>query len=157
MATAYSPTNFVNPLSINTRSHDKPLFDPLKTTTSFLGSTHKLRPTSLQFNQPNSLRRSAVVAVSDVVKEKKVKSSSNLVTNFTLFIQCHSHYSLYIFLVVLLCFWLPRELRNGIDFLCFWKISIFFSCIIEICWLIKLKKYSQCMIYDIEILIFVSL
>ncbi|KAJ0113211.1 hypothetical protein Patl1_00690 [Pistacia atlantica] len=78
MATAYSPTNFVNPLSINTRSHDKPLFDPLKTTTSFLGSTHKLRPTSLQFNQPDTHRRSAVVAVSDVVKEKKVKSSSNL-------------------------------------------------------------------------------
>lgn len=84
MATAFSSTNFVQPVSRNAnsngRSHDKSLFDPFKTSSSFLGSTRKLRVNSVKLNQANVHRRSAVVAVSDVVKEKKVESSSNLVT-----------------------------------------------------------------------------
>ncbi|KDO86616.1 hypothetical protein CISIN_1g013928mg [Citrus sinensis] len=82
MATAYSSAKFVQPLSLNStingRSRDNSLFDPLKTGTSFLGSTRKLRVNSVHSNQGNVRRRLPVVAVSEVVKEKKVKSISNL-------------------------------------------------------------------------------
>lgn len=97
MATAYSSAKFVQPLSLNStingRSRDNSLFDPLKTGTSFLGSTRKLRVNSFHSNQGNVRRRLPVVAVSEVVKEKKVKSSSNLVTHsilFTLLLPCSS-------------------------------------------------------------------
>lgn len=97
MATAYSSAKFVQPLSLNStingRSRDNSLFDPLKTGTSFLGSTRKLRVNSVHSNQGNVRRRLPVVAVSEVVKEKKVKSSSNLVTHsilFTLLLPCSS-------------------------------------------------------------------
>ncbi|GLT79835.1 hypothetical protein SLA2020_513080 [Shorea laevis] len=84
MATAFSAAKFgTQPFPFGTtssRSHQKPLFDPLKTSAcSFLGSTRKLRLTpASKLNQVNSHRRSPVVAVSDVVKEKKTKSASNL-------------------------------------------------------------------------------
>lgn len=65
------------------RSKEKPLFDPVKavTQTSFLGSVNKLRISS---NVPFSSASvsSSVVAVSEVVKERKPKSAvsaSNLV------------------------------------------------------------------------------
>lgn len=97
MATAYSSAKFVQPLSLNStingRSRDNSLFDPLKTGTSFLGSTRKLRVNSVHSNQGNVRRRLPVVAVSEVVKEKKVKSISNLVTQsifFTLLLPCSS-------------------------------------------------------------------
>lgn len=97
MTTAYSSAKFVQPLSLNStingRSRDNSLFDPLKTGTSFLGSTRKLRVNSVHSNQGNVRRRLPVVAVSEVVKEKKVKSSSNLVTHsifFTLLLPCSS-------------------------------------------------------------------
>ncbi|KAL5737802.1 hypothetical protein ACOSP7_030563 [Xanthoceras sorbifolium] len=86
MAMAFTTTNSVQPLStVNSRSHDKPLFNPLKTTSSFLGSTRKLHlPNFAKLNQPNLHYRSAVITVSNVVKEKKLKSTSNLVNNFTI-------------------------------------------------------------------------
>lgn len=97
MATAYSSAKFVQPLSLNStingRSRDNSLFDPLKTGTSFLGSTRKLRVNSVHSNQGNVRRRLPVVAVSEVVKEKKVKSISNLVTQSiftTLLLPCSS-------------------------------------------------------------------
>ena len=76
-------TKFAQPLPLNTTSsrskEHKLLFDPFRTN-SFLGSTHKLRFNSLsKSNQINLHRRSAIVAVSDVVKEKKSKSSTDLV------------------------------------------------------------------------------
>ncbi|KAE9605773.1 hypothetical protein Lal_00024760 [Lupinus albus] len=83
---SFSATKFVHPLPLNSsttspRSTDKPLsFDPsFKATSSFVGSTHKLRLNA--FSKSLSLRRSSsshVVAVSDVVKEKKLKTNSNL-------------------------------------------------------------------------------
>ncbi|GKU87857.1 hypothetical protein SLEP1_g2190 [Rubroshorea leprosula] len=85
MATAFSTAKFGTQLfplgTTSSRSHQKPVFDPLKTPAcSFLGSTCKLRLTpASKLNQVNSHRRSPVVAVSDVVKEKKTKSASNLV------------------------------------------------------------------------------
>ncbi|CAL1398679.1 unnamed protein product [Linum trigynum] len=92
MASAFSATaKFAQPLPLNTtssaRSQDKlsppALFDPFRTSSSaatspFLGSTRQLLCKS---NRPLSHRRSssssAVVAISDV-KQKKPKSSSNL-------------------------------------------------------------------------------
>ncbi|KAA8516223.1 hypothetical protein F0562_019402 [Nyssa sinensis] len=83
-----SLAKIIQPLLLNTttRSPDKPLFDPLKTTptptsSSFFGS-HKLRPISHNKQNPaRASRRSAtVVAVSDVIKEKKLKSSNLLIT-----------------------------------------------------------------------------
>ncbi|GLT71191.1 hypothetical protein SLA2020_432250 [Shorea laevis] len=69
------------PLSITSaRSHEKPLFDPLKTPAcSFLGSTRKVRFTSAsKLNQINPHRRSAVVGASGADNEKECKSTSNL-------------------------------------------------------------------------------
>ncbi|TQE09076.1 hypothetical protein C1H46_005459 [Malus baccata] len=76
-----SATNLAQPLQLNTtastpRSNDKPsLLLPTKAS-SFLGSTRKLRPASLAHSIAH--RRSAVVAISEAVKEKKVQASSNL-------------------------------------------------------------------------------
>ncbi|XP_054782979.1 pyruvate dehydrogenase E1 component subunit alpha-3, chloroplastic-like [Prosopis cineraria] len=78
---SFSATKFAQPLPINSvsasRSNDKPLsFDPFKTSSSFLGSTLKLR-----FHAPSKAshyRRSIATAVSDVVKEKKLQSCANL-------------------------------------------------------------------------------
>lgn len=88
-------TKFAQPLPLNTTSsrskEHKLLFDPFRTN-SFLGSTHKLRFNSLsKSNQINIHRRSAIVAVSDVVKEKKSKSSTNLV------IILQPHFSFFVF------------------------------------------------------------
>ncbi|KAJ8900598.1 hypothetical protein K2173_025375 [Erythroxylum novogranatense] len=66
MASAFSATKFTQPLPVNTISSGSQeknfLFDPLR--------SHKL-------NQANPHRRYAIVSVSDVVKEKKIKSSSS--------------------------------------------------------------------------------
>ncbi|GLT84853.1 hypothetical protein SLE2022_030640 [Rubroshorea leprosula] len=81
MATAFSAAKFgTQSFPLGTRSHENPLFGHLKTPAcSFLGSTRRLRFSSAsKLNQINSHRRSVVVAVSDVVKEKKPKSTSNL-------------------------------------------------------------------------------
>lgn len=77
MSLSASPKIF-QPLPLNsTRSNEKPLFfDPFRSTSKFLGSRFRLPSLS----QPNSRSRSSpVVAVSDVVKEKKLKPTSNLV------------------------------------------------------------------------------
>ncbi|XP_019461215.1 PREDICTED: pyruvate dehydrogenase E1 component subunit alpha-3, chloroplastic [Lupinus angustifolius] len=83
---SFSATKFVHPLPLNSstpspRSTEKSLsFDPsFKATSSFVGSTHKLRFNA--FSKSLSQRRSSsshIVAVSDVVKEKKLKTNSNL-------------------------------------------------------------------------------
>ncbi|KAL6290575.1 hypothetical protein ACE6H2_008085 [Prunus campanulata] len=79
---SFSATNLAQPLQLNTatpRSNDKPSL-LLPKTSSFLGSTPNLRPTSPSANhsQSNAHRRSAVVAVSEAVKEKKLHGSTNL-------------------------------------------------------------------------------
>ncbi|XWS35955.1 hypothetical protein CRYUN_Cryun20dG0041100 [Craigia yunnanensis] len=84
MSSAFSTAKFTTqPFCLNTtspRSPDKPLFDPLKipnVTSPFLGSTRKLRLSSS--SKWNLHRRSGtIVAISDVVKEKKSKSTPNL-------------------------------------------------------------------------------
>uniref|UniRef100_A0A2P2JW95 Pyruvate dehydrogenase E1 component subunit alpha n=1 Tax=Rhizophora mucronata TaxID=61149 RepID=A0A2P2JW95_RHIMU len=83
MATALSAAKFTQPLPLNsatTRAHERrPLCDPLKTGITFVGSTRKLRFNGIpKLARPNCIRRSAVVAVSDVVKEKRAKSIPNL-------------------------------------------------------------------------------
>lgn len=89
MASTYSSAKFVQPLSLNStingRSRDNSLFGPLKTGASFLGSTRKLRVNSVQGNQAIVHRPLSVVAVSEVVREKKVKSGSSLVTHSIFF------------------------------------------------------------------------
>ncbi|KAI9090356.1 hypothetical protein K1719_028691 [Acacia pycnantha] len=82
---SFSAAKFVQPLHPNSsasRSNDKPnplSFHPFRTSSSFLGSTHKLRFNALgKVSRHNSHRRASVVAVSDVVKQKKPKSSANL-------------------------------------------------------------------------------
>ncbi|KAJ4958735.1 hypothetical protein NE237_025846 [Protea cynaroides] len=84
MSSAVSAMKIHQPLPLPTtatRSPETPLFDPFKSNSSFLGSTHKLRINSLK-SASSGYRRSAVVAVSDVVKEKKLNNSSmvNLIT-----------------------------------------------------------------------------
>ncbi|CAL5383225.1 unnamed protein product [Camellia sinensis] len=87
MSSAFSATKIIQsrPLKSTSRSPDKPFFDPLKTSTSsasssssssFLGSTHKLRLHSNSAAAHTRRRSTSVVAVSDVVKDKKLKSSS---------------------------------------------------------------------------------
>lgn len=71
----------LNNTAIAARSNDKlPSSLLLTKTPSFLGSTRKLRPASLSAkpNHPNAHRRSAVVSVSEAVKEKKASASTNL-------------------------------------------------------------------------------
>ncbi|KAJ8747183.1 hypothetical protein K2173_012407 [Erythroxylum novogranatense] len=79
MASAFSATKFTQPLPVNTISSGSQeknfLFDPVKNSPSFFGSARKLR--SHKLNQANPHRRYAIVSVSDVVKEKKIKSSSS--------------------------------------------------------------------------------
>ncbi|KGN46471.1 pyruvate dehydrogenase E1 component subunit alpha-3, chloroplastic [Cucumis sativus] len=72
-----SSLKILQPLPLNsTRSNDKPLlFDPFRSTSKFLGSRFRL-PSLSKSN--TRCRSSPVVAVSDVVKEKKLKPSSNL-------------------------------------------------------------------------------
>ncbi|XP_061996984.1 pyruvate dehydrogenase E1 component subunit alpha-3, chloroplastic [Rosa rugosa] len=73
------------PLRLNTttagaaaRSNDKvPSSLLMSKTPSFLGSTRKLRPGCVAA-KPNAQRRSAVVSVSEAVKEKKASASTNL-------------------------------------------------------------------------------
>ncbi|KAK3038062.1 hypothetical protein RJ639_032041 [Escallonia herrerae] len=81
MASSFSAAKITQPLPLNTtttRSPDNPLFSSFKCSppaSSFLGSTHKLRiqrPTSAW----SQTRSGTVVAVSDVVKEKKLKSNA---------------------------------------------------------------------------------
>ncbi|WCJ22508.1 Pyruvate dehydrogenase E1 component subunit alpha [Euphorbia peplus] len=81
MASAFSATKFIpfsNPTS-NPRSHDSSKHLPIKPTSSFLGSTTIFRrgvPSWCNGNA-NGARRSAIVAVSETVKEKKVKSAAS--------------------------------------------------------------------------------
>uniref|UniRef100_A0A803NTR1 Dehydrogenase E1 component domain-containing protein n=1 Tax=Cannabis sativa TaxID=3483 RepID=A0A803NTR1_CANSA len=77
---SFSATKFAQPVPLHAstpRSNDTP---SLFKTCSFLGSTQKLRfnPLPTKSHQSASYRRSAVVAVSDVVKEKKRQTSTNL-------------------------------------------------------------------------------
>ncbi|KAG6667168.1 hypothetical protein CIPAW_01G082400 [Carya illinoinensis] len=79
---SFATTKFAHHIPLSTtaaRSNDhKPFLDPFKAT-PFLGSTHKFRFHPLtNSNHTNNHRRSAVVAVSDVLKAKKPKSTSNL-------------------------------------------------------------------------------
>ncbi|KAL6982166.1 Pyruvate dehydrogenase E1 component subunit alpha, testis-specific form, mitochondrial [Sarracenia purpurea var. burkii] len=89
MCSTFSTSKIFQPPPLNSTTDptifpEKPLFDPCNTATtpssSFLGSIHKLRLYSL--NKPNSARLcrrcTSVVAVSDVVKEKKLKSTTSL-------------------------------------------------------------------------------
>ncbi|KAG7013836.1 Pyruvate dehydrogenase E1 component subunit alpha-3, chloroplastic, partial [Cucurbita argyrosperma subsp. argyrosperma] len=76
MSLSASP-KILQPLLLNSpRSNQKPLFfDPFRSTSNFLGS--RFRFPSISKSTTRS-RSSPVVAVSDVVKEKKLKSGSNL-------------------------------------------------------------------------------
>lgn len=71
-------TKIPQPLPLNsTRSNEKPLFfDPSRSTSNFLGSRFRLPSLSKSITRSRS---STVVAVSDVLKEKKLKPTSNLV------------------------------------------------------------------------------
>lgn len=117
-AMSFSATH---PLQLNTaiaaRSNDKlPSSLLLTKTPSFLGSTRKLRPSSLSAkpNHPNAHRRSAVVSVSEAVKEKKASASTNLVSlKFHFFIE---------FALGKFCFAMHGE-RIG-----FRNLVLFFSC-----------------------------
>lgn len=77
MSLSASP-RILQPLLLNSpRSNEKPLFfHPFRSTSNFLGS--RFRFPSISKSTTRS-RSSPVVAVSDVVKEKKLKSGSNLV------------------------------------------------------------------------------
>jgi pyruvate dehydrogenase E1 component alpha subunit len=124
-ASAFSATKFTQPFSLNgttSRSHEKhqSFFDPLRTapsSSSFLGSTRKLRLSSASKSKlvANPNRRSAVVAVSDVVKEKKVKSTTNLVTNSTnnlstiSLIECFCFDFILVFILLLFAFLCTRD------------------------------------------------
>lgn len=82
-------TATTQPLHLNTtavaaaRSNDSkaPSSLLMSKTPSFLGSTRKLRPGCVAAAKPNAQRRSAVVSVSEAVKEKKknATASTNLV------------------------------------------------------------------------------
>lgn len=74
----FSLTKIPQPLPLNsTRSNEKPLFfDPSRSTSNFLGSRFRLPSLSKSITRSRS---STVVAVSDVLKEKKLKPTSNLV------------------------------------------------------------------------------
>lgn len=79
MATAFAAPKIVQPL--NFRSNEKTLLDSAKSNpnSSFFGSAHKLRlsKTATSFSLHPRSASSSVVAVSDVVKERKTKSSSS--------------------------------------------------------------------------------
>ncbi|KAK6784633.1 hypothetical protein RDI58_018088 [Solanum bulbocastanum] len=81
MATSFSATKVLQPLPLNsTRSAEKPLLgQSLKGSSSFLGSSsHKLSLKKTCYPHQSQRRSNkAVVAVSDVVKEKKSKSKSS--------------------------------------------------------------------------------
>ncbi|RZC62423.1 hypothetical protein C5167_024180 [Papaver somniferum] len=80
---SFSTIKIIQPVSVTStkttaRSQEKSLLDPLKSNNnSFLVSTNKLRSISSKSNFPSFIRRSSSIsAVSDVVKEKKLKSNS---------------------------------------------------------------------------------
>nr|DAD36113.1 TPA_asm: hypothetical protein HUJ06_006753 [Nelumbo nucifera] len=85
MSSAFPAMKILQPLS-TTRSPEKPLFDLLKSPSSFLGSASKLRfnaqkPSPSSSYSSSCHRPSTIVAVSDVVKEKKTLKSNSSLSN----------------------------------------------------------------------------